>query len=124
MNTITVSYGTVTEIRRFSARGETGVDVFIRDENEYGTVYFQVVYYGKKAESVLQDLQVNDQVNVTGTIAVNSYRKKDGTSTAILVIKNPGSMDVYNRNLLVPPRNEVINDPVDTSDWDDEYPFG
>ena len=124
MNTITISHGKVTEIKRFSARGETGADVFIRDQNDYGTVYFQVTYFGKKAESVLQDLQVDDLVNLTGTVTVNTYRKKDGALTAVLVIKNPGPMIVYNRNIMVPPRDEVINDPVDTSDRDDEYPFG
>ncbi len=123
MNSITVSYGTVTEIKQFHARGETGVDVYIRDESSYGTVFFQVVYYGKKAESVLRNLQVNDQVNIAGTITVNSYRKKDGTTTAILVIRNPGSMFVHNRNLLVPPRDENISDPVKSPDWDDDYPF-
>lgn len=123
MNTLTISHGTVTEIKKFSARGETGVDVFIRDKNEYGTVFSQVTYYGKKAESVLQVLQVNDQVSITGTVTINTYTKKDGKPAAILLIKNPGSLFVYDRNMMIPPRDEVVNDHVDTSylDYDDLF---
>ena len=101
MNSIHLTCGSVTEIKQFKARGETGVDVYIQDKNEHGTAYFQVEYYGRRAEDVLAYLQVGDQVNIAGTLVVNTYKKKDGTYSTMNVIKNPGPMYIDNRGVTV-----------------------
>ena len=115
MNTITISNATVTQIKQFTSRGETGADVFIRDENAYGTAYFQVVYYGDKAENVLANLKANDSVSISGTLVVSTYPKKNGSQTTIFLIKNPSPMTVQGRDVTV--SQYVTYDP-------DEFPFG
>ena len=119
MNTITISSCKVTEIKRFTARGETGVDVFIRDDNEYGTAYFQVEYYGNRAENILANLNPGDQVDLTGTLVVTAYKKKDGTQATIFVIKNPESMTFNGRDI-----TSFRYKPVETDDSEtDDLPF-
>ena len=120
MNTISISNGTVKEIKQFVSRGETGADVFIQDKNGYGTAYFQVVYYGAKAENVLANLKTGDSVSISGTLVVSTYPKKNGSQTTIFLIKNPGPMTVQGRDVTVPQYSTVQNDTYDP----DEFPFG
>ena len=88
MSKITIEKAVIERLNTFFSRGENGMDIFLRDEEEGITTYYQIEVFGEFVKPLVERLHKGDHISVTGNLAIRRYFGKDGKEAFSLLIKN------------------------------------
>ena len=131
---VTINEATITNMHEVHSNQGYGLDIFIRAENDAGTVYLQIVLYDDRARAAYRSVQVGNCIKLSGQLKVKNYSKKDGTTGLSLVVENPSPINIIpHRNnesqrqdqpsSSDTPTNTSSNTPTNTLLDDDDQPW-
>ncbi len=129
MNKITVTNAQITNMKIFHARGGYGIDVYLKDDINQGTVYFQTTLYDENASAFQRKFAVGDRIDITGTLKTMVYKKKtDGSETISNVIINPQGLtnlsEKTNQQYQSSPQWDAMPAPPSYDEtFEDDLPF-